>query len=436
MDANTVGSQELRSVLDSFKSDISAMIIKFSNMEEERSKKLEKAQNELFARNNDAIKELKITIQKLGNIIAESSEKSARIPDNSSVIKETPVSAGNTAKLLETFNTAMDNSAKMLCEFNSEIMKHQAFEITKYMNSFSELLAQKTDVIIEKYTKKLDKCFEEKISQLSDEIKEHTKLYISKNSDIFRDVLADVQRENNNEIQKLSHSVYNMSESNEKFIIQCTDNNEELKREVSKLVNQHNSFISELKSQTDYNLDSMNKIMSERIDDITYKLEKLELKNAENFHYSMNEYRQKFVEASAEALSKVQVDLRENVKANLEQISKLTDETTELADLFDEYMEKSENSANDYNKKTLEVLYNIRQYEKDANSNISGKIGEISNLIENVLVENEKIHKLIHDNTDAYNSSLQQINEGQRRISELSSKDIDLLERMMKSNGL
>ena len=436
MDANTVGSQELRSVLDSFKSDISAMIIKFSNMEEERSKKLEKAQNELFARNNDAIKELKITIQKLGNIIAESSEKSVRIPDNSSVIKETPVSAGNTAKLLETFNTAMDNSAKMLCEFNSEIMKHQAFEITKYMNSFSELLAQKTDVIIEKYTKKLDKCFEEKISQLSDEIKEHTKLYISKNSDIFRDILADVQRENNNEIQKLSHSVYNMSESNEKFISQCTDNNEELKREVSKLVDQHNSFISELKFQTDYNLDSMNKIMSERIDDITYKLEKLELKNAENFHYSMNEYRQKFVEASAEALSKVQVDLRENVKANLEQISKLTDETTELADLFDEYMEKSENSANDYNKKMLEVLYNIRQYEKDANSNISGKIGEISNLIENVLVENEKIHKLIHDNTDAYNSSLQQINEGQRRISELSSKYIDLLERMMKSNGL
>ena len=81
-------------------------------------------------------------------------------------------------------------------------------------------------------------------------------------------------------------------------------------------------------------------------------------------------------------------------------------------------------------------MYNIRQYEKDANSNISGKIGEISNLIENVLVENEKIHKLIHDNTDAYNSSLQQISEGQRRISELSSKDIDLLERMMKSNGL
>ena len=46
MDTNTVESQELRSVLDSFKSDISAMIIKFSNMEEERSKKLEKAQNE------------------------------------------------------------------------------------------------------------------------------------------------------------------------------------------------------------------------------------------------------------------------------------------------------------------------------------------------------------------------------------------------------
>ncbi|MGN0581961.1 MAG: hypothetical protein ACI4KB_04605 [Oscillospiraceae bacterium] len=180
----------------------------------------------------------------------------------------------------------------------------------------------------------------------------------------------------------------------------------------------------------------MNKIMSERIDDITYKLEKLELKNAENFHYSMNEYRQKFVEASAEALSKVQVDLRENVKANLEQISKLTDETTELADLFDEYMEKSESSVNDYNKTTLEVLYNIRQYEKDANSNIAGKICEISNLIENVLAENEKIHKLIQDNTDAYNSSLQQINEGQRRISELSSKDIDLLERLMKSNGV
>ena len=53
MDANTVGSQELRSVLDSFKSDISAMIIKFSNML--NKEKILKSYCEIFQNQNRII---------------------------------------------------------------------------------------------------------------------------------------------------------------------------------------------------------------------------------------------------------------------------------------------------------------------------------------------------------------------------------------------
>ncbi len=426
----------LNELISSFKKETVNILKAIATSEKERADKWQETQKALNEQNSQTINDLKCSVKKIVNIISDSSFNSSNTNSPSNESEVNPVTEDNKRRLLDTFNTALEKSADQLAKYNAEIMEKQALDINNYINSFSKIMASKFEVVIEKYTRSLEECFDRKISLLSHEMEEHLKDFTEKNSQLYREALSEVQKENNNELEKLSASLRNMSDSNNEFISKCTENNENVNHQVTTLVKQHEFFVDELKDQTDYNLKSMEMLMNDKIYELSEKLNKLEKNNAELFHNSMNEYRDNFVAANADALARVQGDLQEAVKKNQDSIGDLTKQVNYVAEILNEVIETADTQKQETDRCIQEVLKSINNSGENANKKMSNNYDRLCETVRDMIDEFNEIKELINSNTQAYNDSLKSIQENQRRNNELSKKDIELLEGVMRRSGI
>ncbi len=436
MSINECNNQEMPTYLKEFKSEMLNMLSAFFNKEEERIKKAEKKQEELFVSVNDTVKELKISIQRMGNIMFDMSKNKHEEKSSNEPVKVREVSENNIFKLLETFNGAMENSAKMLCEYNTQMMEHQSFEINKYINSFSQTMANKMDTVFSKYTAGINKCTENIVSRLADELKENTITYNKLNEESYKRSLENVQKENNLELKSLAESLRELSIANTEFSKECKENNINVNQKLNQLINQNSGFVEELHKQSEENHSRIKSIISCEIEKMVGMLNTLEINNARYFNSSMNDYREKFIEANALALAKVQTNMQDIVGKNQTQIQKLIEGLTDVADSIEKYKDTSSEELEQYKEEIINIFSDMESSNREVQKNISSNYKQLTEKIETVLDEGNKISGKINENTRTYKESLKAINENYRRQNDLSQKDIEFLERVMKNSGI
>lgn len=466
----------LRGIMTSSFANLNSNIEKISKNLEKR----QKAEDELM----DQIKMLNANVAQINGQVHE--RKNVDSHGSAAVNAQTnPICEGNITRLLNTFDNALQSSAKNISVINEEVMKNQSVEINRYIGMFTERYSD----ALSKYTDKMAECFNNSINKLSEDMSKYIGELAEKNAAAVGKAIAQVQGENNRELQNLSITLNKYIDENRNTIQENRETNEAVSANVNKLIDWSSNMSNEIKENTDSAIIHIRRVMDEKITGMTTELDKLERNNAEYFRDTMENYREKFVQANAEAIADTVIDLSSSVKETQGQIRELSDYVTksfdlvnenkefiskftagtddilnEMKDINRELAEKSVSNLKDIeviNKKCMdeiketvtELSLAIDEYKatsvetqenyekiltdsKDINKTNAERIYDTINKMSKKFIEltenNEETIKMINTNTEAYNSALTEIRRSQERAAMLSEQDFKLLERLIK----
>lgn len=280
------------------------------------------------------------------------------------------------------------------------------------------------------------KLMSENNSETVDNLAEKLKIYSDSLVEKSAIAIANVQSDNNENLQELSKKVSGYISDNAKFMASCKEAGEDLHRSIGQMIDDRNKFIVDLNVISSSHLKESDSYMQSRIEDMVTKLQTLNIKNVELFSSSMDKYREKFVEASANAIAQVQVD-------NVNSITDANDKVSELA-----------TNLKNFQKSIYDTLYSLNSIIQDGlkeqkeqgekfddimNELMDEKLTEYNNKLQKYNDGIEVLEKQItdvinacHSNTAKYDETLRYIIEAQKEANSLNSKDVELLETFIK----
>lgn len=280
------------------------------------------------------------------------------------------------------------------------------------------------------------KLMSENNSETVDNLAEKLKIYSDSLVEKSAIAIANVQSDNNENLQELSKKVSGYISDNAKFMASCKEAGEDLHRSIGQMIDDRNKFIVDLNVISSSHLKESDSYMQSRIEDMVNKLQTLNIKNVELFSSSMDKYREKFVEASANAIAQVQVD-------NVNAITDANDKVSKLAT----NLKKFEEDISGVLSMLLSTIEDGLRKQKEQGEDFDAAM---NNLMDDKLTEynkklqiyNEGIEVLgkqitdvinaCHSNTVKYDETLRYIIEAQKEANSLNSKDVELLETFIK----
>lgn len=269
----------------------------------------------------------------------------------------------------------------------------------------------------------------EHTSQHLDEIKSHNKEVIVSLSDTLKKysdelldksakAVAEVQKENNLELQKLSKSIYDLAEYNH-------ENNSRTNENIQLLIEQNSKFTDKISEISGNSVKSMGETLSDVLEKTTETLKKHGEYNADLFSNSMDKYRDEFVKSSAEAVASVQSDNNKAIQNANENISKVSTRLLELISTVDKFKDDISDCIEESND-------NIEDRVKDIGNTIGDKLNEYNLTFSELKDEISKVNRNVEKNTESYNDTLKSINSRINTMNSLNEKDIELLEKLMR----
>ena len=272
----------------------------------------------------------------------------------------------------------------------------------------------------------------ETVDGLAEKLKEYSDGLVQKSAV----AIANVQDDNNEKLQNLCEQVTEYISENAKFITYCQGLGNDLQSSISQMINDRDRFIGDLNAISDSHLEGVDSHMKSRIQNMVEKLQSLNIENAKLFSCAMDEYREKFVEANANAIAEVQVN----------NVSSITDANDKISQLATNLKKFQEDICG-----TLTLLQSIiqtgvsEQREQEENFDIAmnelvdEKLSEYNNKLQEYNEGIESLGKKIKDvinacqsNTSKYDETLRYIIEAQKEAKSLNSKDVELLKTFMK----
>ncbi len=326
----------------------------------------------------------------------------------------------NNAKLRETIDDAF-------AEYSKSVEKN----IIDIKNALAESIVAGSQNTIENIGLMSERNTDT-IESLAGKLKEYSDSLIAKSAI----AIANVQADNNEKLQKLCDQVAGYISENERFITYCKELSNSLQSSIKKMIDDRDRFIDDLNSISDNHMEGLDSHMKSRIQNMVEQLQALNIKNATMFSGAMEEYREKFVEANANAIAGVQED----------NVSSITDANNKISQLADNLKKFQEDISG-----TLTVLQSIietginEQKEQDENfdstmnelvdeklSEYNAKLQEYNEYIE---ILGEKITDVMNacqSNTAKYDETLRYIVEAQKEANSLNNKDVELLKTFMR----
>lgn len=276
----------------------------------------------------------------------------------------------------------------------------------------------------------------EHTSQHLDEIKSHNKEVIVSLSDTLKKysdelldksakAVAEVQKENNLELQKLSKSIYDLAEEDKKLSEYNRENNSRTNENIQLLVEQNSKFTDKISEISGNSVKSMGETLSDVLEKTTETLKKHGEYNADLFSNSMDKYRDEFVKSSAEAVASVQSDNNKAIQNANENISKVSTRLLELISTVDKFKDDISDCIEESND-------NIEDRVKDIGNTIGDKLNEYNLTFSELKDEISKVNSNVEKNTESYNDTLKSINSRINTMNSLNEKDIELLEKLMR----
>jgi ABC-type transporter Mla subunit MlaD len=168
------------------------------------------------------------------------------------------------------------------------------------------------------------------------------------------------------------------------------------------------------------------------LNELTDRLDKLEQKNAASFHSAMDDYRERFIEANAEAIKSVQSDIVARLSETQGQLNELTKQTNELGcmivdicDKIDVFIQGEMDISEERHSNMKKMIDNKLETNNRYTENIRDSIYNLTETIDETI-------KIVSQNSENYNKAIQLIQENQERMNSLAQEDITILKGLLK----
>lgn len=438
-----------------FKDDlITAVRVAMAEENKKRDKKMEQICNELitsYKTSTDSMMQAVIQLSSRMKISNESKHINTEPSANNGIAES------NIIRLLETFDTAMNNAGKKLAESNET-------EVSKYIRIISEQFSNITDLMADKlsnsFNSGVDK-FGMTLSGFIGEMTERNKIS-----------LQEVQQENNSELQRLADLLSKLTEQNIEFTTTSSHYGMVVSENLNRLIDNNTHIGDTVRSHINEGTEKIEQAIQRQIEQMIEKNAEHERENVDAYKKAMEDYRQEFVQANAIAIAEVQSNMILRMEETQQQMAFLAETIKNYISTVKEH-ELSINKQNAEFRKTLlehsaamsqgttealnnvfQVLDELREHIQENNENIkknvdensermndsindafkayNKKLQELSTHIGDTLELIKKLSSQITANTESYNATLNQVTQSQKNAQELSKEDLKLLQEMMK----
>lgn len=442
---------DTESILKKFKDELLiAVKITISEENRKRDEKLDMITRQLIEGYNSSSDNVRSAIIQVGSRMENLNSKTVSVPN---VIANQEIADSNMVKLLSTFEKAMCDAARVLAKNNEETL-----------GKYTGMIYDQFSGIAGKMNDKFAQSFDNGMDKLSYNINGFIENLVEKN----KVSLQDVQSENNLELQKLSDSLYRLTNENEKLKEYTQNTLGTLSDNMNGLISVSEKFDSTLHSYIDAGVSGMENVMERQISRMIEKNVMHEKNNADEFRKSMEDYREKFIKANAEAIAQVQSDMLRRMEETQRQLALLSETMKNCMDFIKNHEEKSVMLNNELRETVTTHSKEMLDKTKNSMDNFDCSIGEIKTLIEDDISDMiNKNSEMINDtvsgaldrynkefrelrtkisdalgtiealseqitvNSNNYQATLKQVTDSQRQSQELSKKDVELLERML-----
>lgn len=334
-----------------------------------------------------------------------------------------------------SFVSEIETNNSKLCEIIDSAFKEYSKSVEKNITDMKTILAENindsTKITRDRISDLVDKN-EKTIDKLADKLKEHSDSLVEKSAI----AIANVQADNNVKLQELCKQMAEYVSENTKFSEYCKELNDLLNKKIIQLIEDRSIFIEDLKTLSgEHTIDLDNK-MQGRINDMINKLQNLNIENVSAFNNSMIDYRKKFVEANAKAISDVQ---KENVNSVSDAHKKIAELATnmktfqvqivEIVETLQSIISTGINDKKENDEKfdnNMQILFDEKLSEYDK------KIQEYNDSFNQLGEKITEVMNACQINTEKYDETLRFIIETQKEANSLSSKDLELLEMFAK----
>lgn len=332
-----------------------------------------------------------------------------------------------------------------IVQISNQQMHKDVQQLVQQYTTFAEDLRQQ-DSRLKERMEELTRNLQEHEAKQTDALAKKLHDYAEELVDKSAQAVARVQKDNNEKLQTLADSLTKLSEENSTFLENAQKLNQQLHKDVQQLIQQHTTFVDTLYQQAEKSIRSTEIMLQSHSKKTADKLAELGTKNAEQFHTAMDEYRERFVKANAEALAAVQGDLQADLKATYEQLAKLEGMMQTSLSLLEGYrsavtesQKQMQQTLQSYTNESKDIEKKMERHYSNFGKDIDRQLGkynkkfeELAGKIVEIMASLTTTTNLVRENTKAYNDALQQIQKHQNDVFALSKKDVELLERMMK----
>lgn len=327
---------------------------------------------------------------------------------------------GNNAKLRQTIQNAFEEYSKSV-EGN----------IIQFKDTVTENIAE-TDNNAREYIGDFARKSDKMIETLAEKLRDYSEGFVGQSAQ----AIANVQADNNAKIQELCENVSMYAQENSEFIIHCKEANDAVADSVHDMIRDRQELIHKMKVISGEHIESLNTTLRTHIIDMNEMLQEVNTENSNAFSASMAGYRDKFVEANAEAIAEVQKDNVDSITEANKKISELADgmkkfreDVTSVLTMMEndirEGLEKQADNSDSFHD-SINTLFDEKLNDYD------GKFDKYNEIFNDLSSRIQVVIAACENNTSKYDETLKFILSSQKEANALSNKDIELLRSFMK----
>jgi len=241
--------------------------------------------------------------------------------------------------------------------------------------------------------------------------------------------IGEVQKDNNLRLQELASSLDDLSKKNQFFIEECLKNNTNVVSHINELTDQYRELFENLRKISHDNIDSIDEKIKMNLSELDEKISALNKKQVSDFAQTMEDYRDRFVEANANALANVQIDLTDKIKESNQKIIEITELvkkesdgickfTVSLKERFDSFItdfeEKNQDNNDSFNDSISEIDGHIKKWTDGIKNNI------------------EEINEKYNESAQNILKNIEIMSQNMQNMNRLTEQDLELLNNLVK----
>lgn len=252
-----------------------------------------------------------------------------------------------------------------------------------------------------------------------------------------------MQKDNNLKLQAMSEEIAHMAEENRRFVADSTQFSKIANSQIGAIATRNEEMVEKLRKAGMENIDGLSGVLGGYLNRLQQQLDEHSNKNVRQFSNSMDDYRERFVQANAAALADVQISTVQSIENANDKVAELAEKLKEtnrsilgLSHLQNQFLAEMKETNEEQRETQEEFADQIGDKLDDAKKamakSIEKELDEYNELFKQLAKKIDSVTDSVKKNTDEYRQTLKHIKEGQLAMNSLTQKDIQLMERLVK----